>query len=102
MKVLAELHAYQSGVLREIEIPEAEVIAANGDREALLESAFYWGQNDVQPVERRCSLSVGDVIQIEDARYRVLGLGFVELRGDASVIVGCAHPWNPEKGDPAF
>lgn len=74
--------------IRSIEIPNEEIgglwrTRHDPSRQRLLDRAFYYGQNDFQPVQDRYSVSVGDVIQLPDGGcYRVLGAGFEELPAD--------------------
>lgn len=44
--------------------------------EAKLELIFHQGQNDVQPVEGVCSVSMGDVIELDDKLFLVRPVGF--------------------------
>jgi hypothetical protein len=43
-----------------------------------LDLVYRWGQNDFQPMSMR-SVSVGDVIVVEDVPYLVLNVGFREM-----------------------
>lgn len=71
-KFQVELRAFGgNGEIREVEVPEVHV-------EDLLETIFYFGQNDHQPKPQR-SVSVGDVIVVGVRRFRVDGVGFTEL-----------------------
>ena len=66
-------------LVRPIEIPDGE-IPSDKETYAVLQLAFYYGQNDFQPVPERYSVSVGDVIELNDGRkFRVMGAGFEEL-----------------------
>jgi hypothetical protein len=65
--------------------------------DAILERAFYYGQNDFQPIPNRYSVSVGDVIEIPSSmaflgrrHFRVLGAGFQELEigADPEALTG--------------
>jgi hypothetical protein len=88
MKLTAYMLAFGDDTLipeRTITIPDHETVglrARKGSDEALahlLELAFYYGQNDFQPMPIR-SLSVGDVVKLNDGSlHRVLGLGWEAL-----------------------
>jgi len=54
---------YDGSVEREIEVPEHE--AMNASVNSILDLAFKYGQNDYQP-RNLCSVSVGDVICVEE------------------------------------
>ena len=56
---------------REVTIPD--------DADNPLEAVYYYGQNDFQPVENCCSLSVGDVIFYENEKFLISPLGFYKL-----------------------
>jgi len=73
--VIVEMWAYQDGAIREVRIPDE----ATGTLDNMLNAAFHYGQNDIQPVPDRCSVSVGDVIVLDDGRYLVAALGFKKL-----------------------
>lgn len=74
--MLARMLAHHEGeVTREIEIDWEDRYDNTGRYEELLEMAFKFGQNDVQPVPGICSVSVGDVIVLDAA----LGFGVYHL-----------------------
>jgi len=77
------LNAFQHGAVRVVEVPDAEVAAAGrrvNPHDWLLELIWSCGQNDNQPVAGRCSVSVGDVIELGDGReFEVVSVGFREL-----------------------
>ncbi len=66
---------YESGTIREVNIPDAEM---TGSVEAKLERVFHWGQNDFQP-QRLCSVSVGDVAELGDHCYICRPVGWAEI-----------------------
>ena len=75
MKVLVEMLAYvDKGTFREVEIPDVEI----PNQDALLDQVFYYGQNDFQP-RQLPSVSVGDVIYLNDKKFLIKGTGFKEL-----------------------
>ena len=76
--------------IRQITIPDEEVpeAASEENTQALLERAFYYGQNDFQPVQGFYSVSVGDVVELNNGqRFRVLGAGWEELDADEDPTV---------------
>lgn len=84
--------------VRPIEIPQDE-IPMGTSRDAILERAFFYGQNDFQPREGFCSVSCGDVIEItvtlasgpsRSSFYRVVGCGFETVDADALKVRGMA------------
>jgi len=70
--------------VRPIYIPDEEVPPCEpGGTEKLLERAFFYGQNDFQPVPGFYSVSTGDVVELNNGqRFRVLGAGWKELEAD--------------------
>lgn len=75
MKIQVEMLAFMdNGVFREVEIPDVEIPNQN----ALLDQVFYYGQNDFQP-RPFPSVSVGDVVYLEDKKFLIKGSGFKEL-----------------------
>lgn len=76
MKIKAYLWEFQNGIVRDIEIPGHELTEDSPDS-WLLDLAFKYGQNDFQPVPERCSVSVGDIIDLgERGLFRVAACGF--------------------------
>ena len=66
--------------IREVDIPD-EVCLIHGwdeDPNRVLDSVFYYGQNDFQP-RNQPSVSAGDVIRWKDNKYLVAGMGFKQL-----------------------
>ena len=64
---------------RYVDVPIDEIRNCNTVTE-VLELIFYWGQNDFQSVEGSPSVSVGDIIQVLDTRYKVESVGFSEVK----------------------
>jgi hypothetical protein len=76
MKVKVYMLAFgKPGEIREVDVPNEEVVE---DTDALLESVFYYGQNDFQP-QQHPSVSVGDVVELDSKYYLVMGIGFKEI-----------------------
>lgn len=79
--------------IRPIYIPDHELenTAVEELEDTILSRAFYYGQNDFQPRADCYSVSVGDVIELNDGRrFRVMACGFVELKAgeDPVALVG--------------
>lgn len=73
--VSVEMHAFAYGKIRKVRIPEEEAKKAASDDD-LLELAFMYGQNNIQPLPI-ASVSVGDVVILPSgSRHRVQGVGF--------------------------
>ena len=49
------------------------------DLEYLLDAVFMYGQNDHQPILQTCSVSMGDVIEVDGKFYIVQSVGFQEM-----------------------
>jgi hypothetical protein len=76
MKFQVEMLAFGNwGEIREVEVPDHLVI---NDTTEMLETVFYYGQNDFQPVQHP-SVSMGDVIRMGNDRYLVCHMGFRQL-----------------------
>jgi hypothetical protein len=60
---------------------EIRIVSIPEDKEQSLENVFYYGQNDFQP-KPHPSVSVGDVINYENEKYLVAGIGFKKLNQD--------------------
>jgi hypothetical protein len=45
----------------------------------ILDLVFRYGQNDFQPVKGLPSVSVGDVVRLGNASWRVASMGFTRL-----------------------
>lgn len=62
---------------RHVAVPPNEwLIASNEQR---LELVFHYGQNDNQPATDCCSVSCGDVIDMDGKLFLVLALGYKEI-----------------------
>lgn len=73
MKFKVEMLAFGEGQIREVTIPEGE--------NATLDTIYYYGQNDFQPLEHP-SVSMGDVINFDNKKWLVAGIGFTEMTDD--------------------
>jgi len=61
--------------IREVVVPDERV----GDTEQTLSAIWELGQNDFQNVPGICSVSAGDVIELDNEYHLILGLGFVVI-----------------------
>ena len=76
MRVIkVELWAFQDGAVREVRILDE----ATGTEDSILNANYHYGQNDIQPVPGRCSVSMGDVILLDQDSYLVVALGFHKM-----------------------
>lgn len=87
------VHAYQTAFHQEGPVKKRPIYIAEAEEGTmhLLELAFREGQNMFQPRAGFYSVSVGDVIELNDGRcFRVLGAGFQELAEgeDPTALVG--------------
>ncbi len=81
MKFFVQMLAFQPEFCkRTVEVPDDEV---SDDVMELLDLIFKYGQNEIQPVTGICSVSSGDVIEIQSPiqthLYLVQTLGFEKL-----------------------
>lgn len=65
----------EPGTIREVDIPDDEY-NPNKPVFTRLDQVFHWGQNDFQPIAGKCSVSVGDVIQMDGHKFRVDSASF--------------------------
>ena len=63
------------GTIRHVEIPDYK---DERDKQDILDLVFQYGQNDFQP-QNIYSVSVGDVIELDDEYWMVAPLGFKEI-----------------------
>jgi hypothetical protein len=67
-----------SDVVRSVDLPINSIEAMPQDD--LLDLIYKYGQNDFQPVEKICSVSVGDVIELPNGEnHLVVSFGFRRL-----------------------
>ena len=78
---------HEPGKIRLVHVPNAPNANDYSNRDELLEAVFHYGQNDVQPINECCSVSVGDVIELpiggQVVFYRVTREGFEMVRPTA-------------------
>jgi hypothetical protein len=77
--VKVELWALMSGAIREVKLPDMPDDASVED---ILDATWHWGQNDFQAVKDRCSVSMGDVVLLDNERYIVAMMGFHKMSDD--------------------
>lgn len=87
MQIDVEMLAFMDGQVRTVEVPDDEWQQAckldaemrTGMPTAALEQVYYYGQNEVQNVPGRCSVSVGDVANVDGHFFRVNHVGFSHM-----------------------
>lgn len=82
MKFEVELIMFQKGKIRVVDVPDE---ALTGKLQHDLQQIFYYGQNDIQPVPRRCSVSAGDVVRYHGTRYMIDSIGFTKLENGGTL-----------------
>ena len=81
MIINVHMLAFMDGEIREVSIPD--------DTKDILRDTFHNGQNDFQPSSTRCSVSVGDVIDLGEhsttiGQYWMVGMvGFKAVASEA-------------------
>ena len=66
--------------IREVFIPDQEL--KGKEQNDILNKIYHYGQNEAQPVDGKCSVSVGDVIKLNDKKFIVQPFGFSEISND--------------------
>ena len=81
--------AFMDGEIRNVNVPDEEIFGMLvsyfldfGSINQLLERIFYWGQNDFQPVCNRCSVSMGDVAEINGMFFVYQSMGWKQLSAE--------------------
>jgi hypothetical protein len=67
------------GELRPVQVPNDEIKECYGDTKEILELVYHWGQNENQNVQKRCSVSVGDVAHLYGKFFVCGRFGWKEL-----------------------
>lgn len=81
MKIPVHMSAYGSkDDIRTVEIPDDEINSKTTIQRAL-ELTFKYGQNDIQP-EKHPSVSVGDVVELNNRYFICLNVGWHELKAN--------------------
>ena len=84
-----KMSRFGDGKMRTVVIPTEEL---KGTVEADLNKIYHYGQNDFAIVEQKLpSLSVGDIIQYDDALHIVRNTGFTKLEGETGKIIMAAQ-----------
>lgn len=78
MIVPVHMLAFQENVTRLVDVHDHWLHLADS-RKKLLELVYYYGQNDVQPVNDCCSVSMGDVAVVEGKYFLCCPVGWREL-----------------------
>ena len=73
------LLAFADGDIREVNVPDEEAAAT---LMGALESIFYYGQNDFQPVAGKPSVSMGDVAVVEGRYFLCKAVGWTEMTAE--------------------
>lgn len=68
--------AFMDGCCRQVAVPDNE---CSDNLNSMLDRIYHWGQNEVQPVHDRCSVSAGDTIEYQNNLYIVLLAGFSKI-----------------------
>ena len=80
--IKVRMEAFANGEIREVEVPDNDAFMSapfvDISVEEKLQVVFHYGQNDHQP-QHIPSVSVGDVILLEDEEYGVTSLSFKKL-----------------------
>ena len=80
MKIKVHMTAFaEPGTIRMVELPHYTNLDDQG-AERFLDIVYYYGQNDFQPQDC-CSVSGGDVIELDDGRLFIIQLpaGYKEI-----------------------
>lgn len=76
MIINVRMLAFMDGELRPVDVPDEEI---GEDTQRCLERVFYWGQNDFQPVPKRCSVSMGDVALFRGELWIAQSFGWAKI-----------------------
>ena len=74
---------FQKGLIRVVDVPDQ---ALTGQVEHDLGQIWYYGQNDIQPNPKRCSVSAGDIVRYHGTRYLIDPVGFHKLKGNGGTL----------------
>ena len=86
-----KMSRFGDGKMRTVVIPTEEL---KGTVEADLNKIYHYGQNDFAVVEQKLpSISMGDIIQYDDALHIVRATGFTMLEGEIGRIVLAAQEY---------
>jgi|TARA_B110000902_G_C14055214_1_gene493302 hypothetical protein len=80
-----KMSRFGDGKMRTVVIPTEEL---KGTAKSDLDKIYHYGQNDFAIVEQKLpSVSVGDIIQYDEALHIVRNSGFEELKGETGRII---------------
>jgi len=80
-----KMSRFGDGKMRTVVVPTEEL---KGTVEADLNKIYHYGQNDFAILEQKLpSVSVGDIIQYDDALHIVRNSGFTKLEGETGKII---------------
>lgn len=82
LRYRVELLAHGDGAIREVKLPAKEY--KGKPLQEIRSAIMHYGQNDVQP-QLLPSVSVGDVIQMDGDRWKVVGNGFEKVPDPVAV-----------------
>jgi hypothetical protein len=88
MKFEVELHMFQKGAIRIVDVPDEEL---TGNVAEDLQKVFYYGQNDFQNDPEHCSVSAGDVVRYHGTRYMIEPIGFEKVKGNGGALSNDPH-----------
>lgn len=67
--------AFMDGEIREVDVPDT----VDQSTDSVLELIFMYGQNDFQPLPDRCSVSMGDVAEVDGQFFLCQAMGWKQL-----------------------
>jgi hypothetical protein len=76
MTIPVRMLAFMDGEIRNVEIPDGPTTPA------ILDAVFHYGQNYILNVPNRCSVSVGDVAEVNGEFWLVMPMGWRQLSAD--------------------
>lgn len=83
MIIPVKMLAFMDGEIRNVVLPDTFVGAITPENTTtILDRVFYYGQNDFQPVPKRCSVSVGDVAEINGEFWLCAFVGWIKISAD--------------------
>jgi len=86
-----KMSRFGDGQMRTVVVPTEEL---KGTVESDLNKIYHYGQNDFAVVEQKLpSISMGDIIQYDDALHIVRATGFTMLEGEIGRIVLAAQEY---------
>lgn len=71
--------AFHDDTIREVNVPDSNYAV---DSDEILHAVYKYGQNEIQPIPKTCSVSIGDVIEWNGKHHIVRPIGFSLLTDD--------------------